>query len=130
MKADLKILKHLLKIRESLVRDIEQIDLAIAEIEPNQFIELDKLANEETLGIHEFKNCKNMYDKIQFALSRMGRANISDMVKFLKIVGETMDEEKLKYVLFQELKVAKSERKINKMLTGNKAIYSLYSKLK
>lgn len=130
MEAELKILRHLLKIRESLLRDIDQIDLAIAEIEPSQFNMLDKVANEETLGVHEYKYCKTLFDKIQFALKRMGKANVNDMVKFLKMLGEKTDDEQLRYLLYQELKLAKSELKVIKEHTGRRAIYSLHSNYK
>lgn len=121
---NLSLFLELKKLRASLISNIEQLDIAINNAKPKDEKLLDKFLNEETIGVYDYRLCTTNSEKILFVLLKLGKANESDIAKYLEILGESMYKTQLKTFIRTTLTKLLTDDEIEK--NGN--LYSLKNK--
>ncbi|WP_316841383.1 hypothetical protein [Pedobacter gandavensis] len=128
MKSNVSVLITLKELRTSLLQDLKKLDKAIEELEPKTLAEIDKIANEGTIGIHQFKKMKSDDEKIIFAIQNLGKAGIEAIIKYLVILGEEREVKKLTAIVKASLLNLIGLRLVEEEIKNRKSEYKIKRK--
>lgn len=128
MRDDIQYILELKRIKINLLVEINRIeDLILNQItkDPNR---LDRMVDEETLGLFDYMLCHSPTDKIAFGIAKLGPTSIVNLTKYLRILGEKTSEVKTKAWIKNTLHLMIREERVRSHEINGILIYTLNKK--
>lgn len=89
---ELELFIRLNAMREQLVKQIADLDVAIILAAPNDPHLLDQTANEIMFGKYDFPYKQPLANQIIFAIGKLSRATISDVQRYFQMLNVIIDD--------------------------------------
>lgn len=123
---ELKYLVRLKEIKASLQKEIYELDSTISGILMKNVSALKFIANQETIGVYDYKLCKGDDAKVKFALERLGKSNFNTLHKFLEILGEEKTGSELFVLIENGLQDLHKQKILKQLMINDEAVYFIF----
>lgn len=102
---------ELYKLKSGLQKQIKELDDLMRRIMPTDFNMLSKLVSDITLGVYDYPFNGLLKEKIIFSLKQLKIANAQEIIRYMKIVGDTgFNEAKFEAELNKHLHTLSNEK--------------------
>lgn len=129
MNAEVKYLVKLKEIKASLLKEVRELDLTINQISSKNSVNLNYIANQETIGIFDYKLCASEEEKVSFALNRLGRSDLETIAKFLIILGENKKNSSVSKLVEIGIQILMEKNLLREVIINNKRNFILHQKV-
>ena len=93
MKSEVDNYLRLRDIRKNMLVQIQEIEKAMEAAKPTDYETLSKLNNDIMIGVYDYPRNGTIEKKILFALEKLKAACFLDIIKYLSIMGENLEND-------------------------------------